>query len=572
MTRRDRAVVAGLLVLLIALAGSLAVPAPVPVADRAEETPTPPVVTPTTYREGVIGTPTSITPVTARSRVDRTLVGLVFSGLVRLGPDNTFEPDLAASWTMDASGKAWTFRIRDGATWQDGNPVTADDVVFTIDALKSPDATGAIASSWAEVTATALDARTVRFDLATPIAGFLGAVTQPLLPAHLLSDVPFGSLATDPFALNPIGSGPYALTELTSTMAVLTPAALVAPAQDPGPSASVDSLASDAPAPTPLQPVPYLERIEIHFYDDAASLAAALRSGEVDAASGLPPDQVAELSSLPGVTRFRYPTTTLSAVLLDLRPVHKELRDARVRQALMAAIDRDGLVTSVLGGDAQRADALVPPGSWAFNPEAVTTVPFSRKEAAKLLADAGWKKTGGAWTAPGAKTPYEIELLSVPPEANPRLAKIAGAVRDAWTALGFTVNVVELPATELAPRLREGTFTAAIVDIAMGLEPDLYPLLASTQVRASGSNLSGYQDASLDPLLEAARVPGTPDERAAAWKALLAALADRRPILPLAWADEVVLVRGVEDMTPRLISGPGDRFWDVLAWRLATDR
>jgi ABC-type oligopeptide transport system substrate-binding subunit len=97
-------------------------------------------------------------------------------------------------------------------------------------------------------------------------------------------------------------------------------------------------------------------------------------------------------------------------------------------------------------------------------------------------------------------------------------------------------------------------------------------LLASTQVRASGSNLSGYQDTAMDPLLEAARAPGTADASKAAWTALLAALNERQPILPLAWTDDVVLVRGVEGMTPRLISGPGDRFWDVLAWRLAADR
>jgi ABC-type oligopeptide transport system substrate-binding subunit len=106
----------------------------------------------------------------------------------------------------------------------------------------------------------------------------------------------------------------------------------------------------------------------------------------------------------------------------------------------------------------------------------------------------------------------------------------------------------------------------------MGVEPDLFPLLDSTQVRASGSNLSGYQDPALDKLLEAARKPGTNDKRLAAWKALLAGLSRRLPMLPLAWVDEVVVERGLEGVTPRLITGPGDRFWDVLAWRLAADR
>ena len=121
-------------------------------------------------------------------------------------------------------------------------------------------------------------------------------------------------------------------------------------------------------------------------------------------------------------------------------------------------------------------------------------------------------------------------------------------------------------------RSARGTTPRRSCDIAQGLEPDLYPLLASSQVRASGTNLSGYQDPSLDPLLEAARKPGTAEDRAAAWKALLAGLATRTPLLPLVWNDDVTLARGLEGDSPRLISAPGDRFWDVLAWRLAADR
>ncbi len=576
MNRRDGALVAALLLLLTGLGGFLALPPAQAPTASAEPTPGVSLPPPATYREGVVGTPVSITPVTARTRADRTLVGLVFSGLVRIGQGNTFEPDLAASWSVDEAGTTWVFRIRDDATWQDGEPVTAADVVYTVQALKSPDASGALASSWAEVDAVPVDAKTVRFTLRTPIAGFLDVATQPLLPAHILADVPFADLATGPFARQPVGTGPYALTEIDATRAVLTPTALLTPTamlapQAPGPTASADSLATAAPAATPTRPMPYLERIEIHFYGDAATLAAALRAGEIDAAAGLPPGEVSGLADAPGVRRIRYPTTTLSAVLLDLRPSHPELRDAQVRRALLAAIDRNALVSGTLAGDAVRADALVPPSSGAYE-AAVAPVAHDVKAATALLKGAGWKETGGAWAAPGTKAPYRLEVLSVPADANPRLAAVAGAVRDAWTALGIRVTLVQLPAAEIADRLRAGTFGAAVVDIAMGLDPDLFPLLGSSQVRASGSNLSGYQDPALDGLLEAARAFGTPDARAAAWKALLAALAERQPILPLAWSDEVVMVRGVDGMTPRLIATPGDRFWDVLAWRLAADQ
>jgi peptide/nickel transport system substrate-binding protein len=571
MNRRDHAVVAVLVLLLVGLGGVLALRDDAAQQEAPEPTPEVTLPPPATYREGVVGRPESITPVTARNRAERTLVGLLFSGLVRLGPDDTLEPDLAESWSTDDTGTAWTIRLRGDAMWHDGTPVTADDVVFTIEALKSPEAAGAIASSWAEVEATAIDEHTVRLTLQTPVAGFLAALTQPLLPAHLLADVPFSDLAADPFSREPVGTGPFALVELDDAMAVLVPAALVEPAA-PEATGSLDPFGTPVPIPPSLRPVPYLQRMELRFYDDVAGLASAVEAGEVDVATGLPAAEVDALSSLDGVADVRYPTTTLASVLLDLRPTHPELADPRVRQALLAAIDRDTLVDTLLGGDATRADALVPPSSWAFDAGSAGSVGYDRREAAKLLQAAGWKKADGAWTAPRGKDPYKVELLTVPTEASPRLAATAESIRDAWTRLGLTVELVPVPAADLTQRLREGRFTAAVVDIAMGLEPDLYPLLASSQVRTSGSNLSGYQDPTLDPLLEKARAVGTPEERTAAWKALLAGLAERQPILPLAWADEVALVRGVDGMVSRLIADPGDRFWDVLGWRLATDR
>ncbi len=219
--------------------------------------------------------------------------------------------------------------------------------------------------------------------------------------------------------------------------------------------------------------------------------------------------------------RHVYPKTTLSAVLLNLRVSHKELRDETVRTALLGAIDRDQLVASVLGGNATRADALIPPTSGVYDASAAGSVAYDPKAAGKALEKAGWTKKDGKWVAPGGKAPYELEVLSVPSAANPRLAAIADSVRRAWREIGFNVVAVTVKAPDLATRLREGSFTAAVVDIAEGLEPDLYPLLATSQVQSTGSNLAGYQDPTLDPLLEAARAPGTQEERAAAWKALL---------------------------------------------------
>ena len=94
------------------------------------------------YREGVLGRPSSVSPFTARTQADRDLVALVFSGLVRNGPDGTLVPDLAERWSVDATGATWTFQLRDDARWHDGEPVTAEDVAFTIRVLQDPAYTG----------------------------------------------------------------------------------------------------------------------------------------------------------------------------------------------------------------------------------------------------------------------------------------------------------------------------------------------------------------------------------------------------------------------------------------------
>ena len=109
--------------------------------------------------------------------------------------------------------------------------------------------------------------------------------------------------------------------------------------------------------------------------------------------------------------------------------------------------------------------------------------------------------------------------------------------------------------------------------MTIGLDPDLYPLLASSQTVTGGSNVIGLQDPALDKLLVAARGPGTTADREAAYAALQKQLAKGRYLLPLAFADESSWsATRSPDPSVRQVADPADRFWDVLTWRLAAGR
>ena len=578
MTLRDRGLIAALSVALVALTiASLA-----PSLEGTHEVGAQPSRLPLgrPYIEGVLGHATNASPFGARSPADRDLVALVFRGLVRLGPGNAIVPDLASRWEVDPSGAAWTFHLRPGLTWQDGQPLTADDVVFTVQTLSDAAYIGPGAASWREVTATAVDPLTVTFQLDTPLGGFLVAATQPIAPAHLLAAIAPADLPNDPFGRHPIGSGPFRLASLNASGAVLEPATGldVLPGDGGGPTfrtpPPTDSLGSSPATPPPRDPVPYLSGMEFLYYDDVPSLQAAWDDGVLDAASGLPPADALALGAGAGARIVRYPGSTLLAVELNLRPARAEFRDPAVRRALLAAIDRDAIVAGVLGGLGRRADSLIPPSSDFFAAAASPPIASGAATARAALTAAGWKRSGTSWIPKSAKKPILIEVLSPDSSANPIAFAVAADVVAAWRAIGLDARAVALPVTvSLADRLRTGVYQAAVVPLVIGLDPDLYPLLASSQTRTGGANVSGLQDQALDRLLTTARAPTPAGGRQAAYAALQKALNAGTFMLPIAFRDEVVVLRDtVAGPVARPIVTSGDRFWDVLTWRLAVGR
>lgn len=575
MNLRDRALVGILSVALIAV--SIAALAPTLRSPTGVVEPSAPVVPGASrYVEGVLGRATNASPFGARSAADRALVALLFRGLVRLGPGSSIAGDLAQRWDVADSGRTWTFHLRQDLFWQDGEPLTADDVAFTVGVLGDTSYTGPGGESWRDVTATVIDDRTVVLHLTTPLGGFLQAATQPIAPAHLLAGIPLESLPDDPFGQQPVGSGPFRLVYLNSARALLEAAAPIEPLPDDpeGPNFNTprptDSLASARPTAKPLTAIPYLSSIEFRYYDDVEALRKDWEARALDAASGLRPADATALGAEPGARLVRYSGTTLLAVALNLRRA-ADFTDPAVRKALLQAIDRDSIVADVLSGLGSRADSLIPPSSPMFDASASPALAFDPTAARKGLTDAGWKSTEAGWIAKGGKEPLVIEVLCPEELANPVAYAAAQAVVDAWRGIGLAVRLVPLPAAELlGDRLTRGSYQVAVLPFAIGLDPDVYPLLAASQTRTGGSNVIGLQDPDLDKLLVAARSPIDATERQAAYTALQQRLSARTYMLPLAFRDELVVLRDtVVGPASRPVGSTGDRYWDVLIWRLA---
>jgi len=612
MPHRDRVVVLAFVVALTVLAAGILLPVASPglvvTGPSPSAPPSPSANVAAAFRDGVVGRPSSITPLTARTRADHDLVALVFRGLVGLGPGQTLVPDLAESWTIADKGRAYTFRIRPDAVWEDGAPVTAQDVVFTVGLLKDENFTGATGASWTDVTAKAIDAKTVKFTLGKPIGGFLEAARQPLLPEHLLTGTSVTDLADSAYAKAPVGNGPYRIVSLDADHAILEPSDGYAGPADPGaevspspgasPAVSPPGTAAVSPASSPASspaasaeptvgssaeaspsgggdvPVDLtasgLARIDLRFFDDETRLAAAFRAGELDAASGLDPQAAATLSRISGTRLLRYPSAIFSSVTFNLRPDHPRFADMHFRRAITMAIDRARIIAGVYGGNGALAETPIPPSSWAFSPAASRALPFDRSRAATELKKSGWKKTAKGWVAPKSTKPFTLKLLALDKASNPVAFDVATRIATDLTSFGIKTTVDAVKPATLVQRIRSAAFDAVVLDVNIGLDPDLYPLLASTQAGADGSNISGIQSAELDVLLEAARLPGTTVARKKRYAALQDYLSTEQVMPPLLFRDYLVAYRAdVQGPQPRELGDLSDRFWDVLTWRLA---
>ncbi|MBF6600750.1 MAG: peptide ABC transporter substrate-binding protein [Dehalococcoidia bacterium] len=496
------------------------------------------------YTEGVTQAADRINPLfTAGNQTNADIASLVFSGLVRLGPDGTPEPDLASRWEITGNGQSYVFHLRQGVAWQDGEPFTSDDVVFTFRAIADANFKGdpALAQLMQGVVVTARDPLTVEFKLEQAYAPFLAYLTVGILPRHLLDGMDANQLFNAPFNSKPVGTGPYAFKR----------------SDDGGVTLESNSTYYLGP--------PKISTIVFKTFADEPALVAALRQRSIDGALLASPAK-SELDLLRSSAYALRPMSgsAYDIVYLDTRsPIFS---DQHVRAALQQALDLPALIAVAGGGQPARVVAGIPTRSWAFTKGELPA--FDPGGAAAALERAGWSRQSNGVRSNGGQA--LAFTLSTP--NDPRSVALAEEIAREWRSIGADTKVQALDAsTYVADQLLQRTFQAALAVVDPGPDPDPYPFWHSSQIAAPGRNLAGYTDPRIDDVLERARQTTDTQRRKDLYAQFQSYFVADLPAIPLfAPASVYVQSTRVQGFRDALLFTPASRFGDVAAWYIDT--
>jgi len=521
--------------------------------------------------EGVLGSPRFINPLLATSDVDRDLVALTYSGLLRLKTDGSFEPDLAKSYDVSPDGLIYTFKLKPGLHWSDGEALTADDIVFTIGSTQDPAIKSSRRASWNGVLVKKIDQGTVQFILKKPFFSFLDNATIGILPEHLWGKVKPEQFSLSNLNVNPVGSGPYVVKNI-----------------------SKDS--SGIPVSYQLNPFKKfalgeakISTLNLRFYGDEKALLAAYNQGEINSASAISSGSAKKLEvGGKRILKSNLPRTFAVFLNQNRSPV---LVNKEVRQALDEAVDRQTIVNKILNGYGQPLNGVLPE-----NLNSGANLTYNLDDAKEILTKAGWTMGAGGilekrsviktTTKKGGKTitssqsgPAQTLSFSLATANIPELKAVATMVASNWTKLGAHVNLEFFEPSDLNQDLiRPRKYETLLFGEVTGRDSDLYPFWHSSQRLDPGLNVSMYTNAKVDKLLEEIRI--TTDggnlnspQLADKYRAIAKEIDNDHPAVFLYSPYFLYAVpTDLKGITIPTITSSADRFARIHEWYFKTDR
>ena len=523
-----------------------------PVTEAVFEEPEP--VVGGSYTEALIGEFSRFNPVLDfYNPVDRDVDRLIFSSLIRFDATGLAQSDLAESWGISRDGTVYNIVLKPDAVWHDGEPVTAHDVIFTVELLRSPELPipDDLLRMWEDIEVEAIDDHWVQFRLPEPFSPFLDYLTFGILPAHLLDTLTPDELIEAPFNLAPVGSGPYRFQQMFVEDGQITGVALVAFEEHHGGRAFIDEL-------------------NFRYYADDVAALEAYRAEDVQGIGQITPEAFGNTPVDADLNLYTGRLPRLSMIFLNLdNPDMPFFQDANIRQALLMGINRQRLIDRVLMGQAAIADGPILPNTWAHY-DGVTRVPYNAEEAVKMIREAGYTIPAAGGSVRANEDGVALSFTLAHPDTAEHTA-IAELIQENWAELGVEVELLAVPYEELIDNyLETRLYEAALVDISMSRtpDPDPYPFWHQTQA-AAGQNYSMWNDRQASEYLEQARIILDPAERGRLYRNFQVRFTYEMPALPLY---HPMYTYAVSEQVQGVRMGPlfdtSDRFATILSWYL----
>lgn len=544
-----RRFLASWMLLLILLSGVVVMQARTLSSYYQELTPVPGGI----YVEGIIGSFTNANPIYAVDNVDKSVSDLLFGSLLKYDKENRLVGDLAKDWKIDETGKRYTVSLRDNLYWHDGEELTAEDVVYTYKLIQNPDAKSPLFSSWFNVKVSAVDERTVVFELPNSLTSFPHSLTNGLVPKHKLQDIPIPQLRSSGFnTQQPIGSGPFkwSAVEVDGT----TPE-------------TREERIGLTPNDGYYAGKPHIQRYIIRAFREEEQMIKSFENRELNAMVGLNsmPDNLRLEAS---VRSYSIPIT--GSVMVFLKTTDTVMSDAPLRRALVQSVDTKELIKG-LDYPAIKVDSPLLSSHVGYNPKIVQHK--TNKEAAKKALDKlGWKiGPDGIREKKGQRLEFSLHAQN-----TSEFSYVAQFLQREWREAGVDVKVDQPSESDFQSIVSFHNYTALLHGISLGPGPDVFAYWHSSQadVRADNRlNFSEYSSEVADQALEGGRTRADSKLRVAKYKPFLETWRNDAPALALYQPRFLYVVRGgLYHFEPKVVNFAADRLNNVHEWMIRQDR
>jgi peptide/nickel transport system substrate-binding protein len=498
--------------------------------------------------EALVGAAGVLNPLFETVDSTRDVDSLIYQGLTSVDPQQNIVGVLASDWAVSPDHLTYTVTIRNGVKWADGQPFTADDVLFTYHVLQDLEYTMPGAEFWRQVGVAAGGTGQVVFTLRAPSASFPLALRIGIVAKHVFAGMAPAQIAASPFSgVRAIGTGPFKV-------------------------AAVSQLAITLDRNSYADPRPYLDHLILRTYpaNDPQSAIRAVGQGVADLVGGLEPQEVGLLTGRADVSVLDSRMFTSSFVSMNPDGDGKEFfSDPKVRLALVQAVDRNRIVSEVLAGRADPDPGPIPVGAWAYSAAAAALHPFDQVAAAQALEKAGWVTVPGSKVRSKNGTPFSVQLVSSNSYPNQQVAEsLARQLAD----IGVEIVVKPVPPSELVQKYLLGrNYEMALASFDVGPDPDQYSLWHSGADPNSLNFAYSRGWGLIDSDLENGRGTVDPQQRLAAYIDFQTLMADAGPAIFLYSARyDYAVSQRVHGVHINKVVEPADRFMYVTQWYVNT--